>query len=342
VLRFERFDHGRRRAPVYPGTLHDQAMVTLLGDPAARELREQVDLLAGAGVAFDRAQFLAGKLTPVFFGSALTNFGVEPFLTALLELAPAPQPRLSDRGLVEPTHEAFSGFIFKIQANMDLRHRDRLAFLRLCSGRFQRNMVAHHGRLGRKVRLAQAYRLFGRERESLEEAFAGDVIGLINPGLFAIGDTLSAGPPRHFAAIPRFHPELFGVLRPRDFARYKPFAKGLAQLEEEGAIQVLRALDQTPRAPIVAAVGELQFEVVVARLREEYGVDVSLDRLPVSQARWIEGDPEVVARMTWPTRGTRRCHDRDGQLVVLFDSAWALEYSAEHNPDVHFVEGQSP
>jgi peptide chain release factor 3 len=342
VLRFERFDHGRRRAPVYTGTLHDQAIVARLGDTAARELRDQVALLVGAGAAFDRAQFLAGKLTPVFFGSALTNFGIEPFLTALLELAPAPQPRLSDRGLVEPTDEAFSGFVFKIQANMDPRHRDRLAFLRLCSGRFQRNMVVSPGRLGRKVRLTQAYRLFGRERESLEEAFAGDVIGLINPGLFAIGDTLSAGPPRRFAAIPPFPPECFGMLRNCDIARYKPFAKGLAQLEEEGAIQVLRPLDQNPREPILAAVGELQFEVVVARLREEYGVDARVDRLPSSQARWIEGHPEVVARMTLPNRGTMRCHDRDGQLVVLFDSPWALNYSAEHNPEMRFLEGQSP
>jgi peptide chain release factor 3 len=225
---------------------------------------------------------------------------------------------------------------------MDPRHRDRLAFLRLCSGRFQRNMVAYHARLGRKVRLAQAYRLFGRERESLEEAFPGDVIGLINPGLFAIGDTLSTGLPRRFAPIPRFHPECFGVLHNRDLARYKPFTKGLAQLEEEGAIQVLRPLDHNPREPIVAAVGELQFEVVVARLREEYGVDTHIDRLPASQARWIGGDPEVLARMIWPNRGATRCHDRDGQLVVLFDSAWALEYSLEHNPEMHFLEGQSP
>ncbi len=303
VLRFERLDHGRRRAPVHTGALHDQAIVALLGDTAARERRDQVELLAGAGAAFDRAQFLAGELTPVFFGSALTNFGVEPFLTALLELAPAPQPRLSDRGRVEPTQEAFSGFVFKIQANMDPRHRDRLAFLRICSGRFQRNMVAHHGRLGRKVRLAQAYRLFGRERESLEDAFPGDVIGLINPGLFSIGDTLSTGFPLRFAAIPSFPPECFGVLRHRDIARYKPFAKGLALLEEEGAIQVLRPLDHNPRQPILAAVGELQFEVVVARLREEYGVDASIDRLPVSQARWVEGDPEVVARMTLADSG---------------------------------------
>jgi peptide chain release factor 3 len=342
ILRFERREHGSRRAPVRAGDLNDRALAEQLGAMAYRELREHVELLAGAGATFDRAKFLTGKLTPVFFGSALNNFGVEPFFDALLELAPAPQARLSDQGPVEPTQEAFSGFIFKIQANMDPRHRDRLAFLRVCSGRFQRNMVTHHSRLGRKVRLTQAYRLFARERESIEEAFPGDVIGLIGPGLFTIGDTLSAGPPLQFAAIPRFQPELFGRLRNRDIARHKAFAKGLVQLEEEGAIQVLRTIEQSPRMPILAAVGELQFEVVVARLKEEYGVDASIERLPFTQARWLDGDPQVMARMTWPTRGTIRCHDRDGQLVVLFASTWELEYCAEHNPDVHFLEGQAP
>jgi peptide chain release factor 3 len=341
ILRFERREHGSRRSPVLAGDLNDRALAERLGATAYRELREHVELLAGAGATFDHTKFLTGKLTPVFFGSALTNFGVEPFFDALLELAPAPQARLSDQGPVEPTQEAFSGFIFKIQANMDPRHRDRLAFLRVCSGRFQRNMVTHHSRLGRKVRLTQAYRLFARERESLEEAFPGDVIGLISPGLFTIGDTLSAGPPLRFAAIPRFPPELFGVLRNRDMVRYKSFAKGLAQLEEEGAIQVLWAADQRLHAPILAAIGELQFEVVVARLGEEYGVDASVERLPFTQARWIDGDPEVIDRMTWPTRGTLRCHDREGRLVVLFASMWELEYSAKHNPDVHFLEGQS-
>jgi peptide chain release factor 3 len=284
----------------------------------------------------------AGGLTPVFFGSALNNFGVEPFFEALLELAPAPQARLSDHASVEPTQEAFSGFIFKIQANMDPRHRDRLAFLRVCSGRFQRNMVTHHSRLGRKMRLTQAYRLFARERGSLEEAFSGDVIGLINPSLFTIGDTICAGSPWRFTAIPRFAPALFGLLRNQDIARYKAFAKGLAQLEEEGAIQVLRAVDQSLREPIVAAVGALQFEVAVTRLKEEYGVDASIERLPLTLARWITGDPPVVAGMMLPTQGTLRCHDRDGQLVVLFASSWELEYSAKHKPDVHFLEGQSP
>jgi peptide chain release factor 3 len=176
---------------------------------------------------------------------------------------------------------------------------------------------------------------------SLEEAFPGDVIGLISPGLFAIGDTLSAGPPLQFAAMPRFPPELFGVLRNRDMVRYKSFAKGLAQLEEEGAIQVLWAADQRLHAPILAAIGELQFDVVVSRLAEEYGVDAGLERLPFTQARWIHGDVPTVNRMRWPTRGTMRCQDREGAPIALFESAWELEYCAKHNPDVHFLEGPS-
>jgi peptide chain release factor 3 len=214
-----------------------------------------------------------------------------------------------------------------------------MAFLRVCSGRFQRNLMIHHGRLGRKFRLAQAFRLFGRERDSIEEAYAGDVIGLINPGLFAIGDTLSAGPPRQFAAIPRFPPELFARLWTRDLTRQKSFAKGLAQLEEEGAIQVLWAADQRLHAPILAAIGELQFDVVVARLAEEYGVDVRVERLPFTEARWIKGDAPTVHRMIQPTQGTMRCQDSAGRPVLLFASPWELEYCAKHNSDLHFLEG---
>jgi peptide chain release factor 3 len=339
VLRFDRLDHGRRRAPVFAAALHHRALMERLGPLAYGRLCQDVELLTGAGAAFNRAKFLAGELTPVFFGSALINFGVEPFLDALLELAPTPQARLSDRGLVDPTDEAFSGFVFKIQANMDPRHRDRMAFLRICSGRFQRNLMTHHGRLGRKLRLTQAFRLFGRERDSIEEAFPGDVIGLINPGLLAIGDTLSAGSPRRFAAIPRFPPELFGRLRNRDIGRHKSFVKGLAQLEEEGAIQVLWAAEQSLHAPILGAIGELQFDVVVSRLTEEYGVDATIERLPFTQARRIEGEAPMVSRMILPTQGTMRCQDREGRPVVLFASPWELEYCAKRNPDVHFLDG---
>ena len=336
VLRFERTEHNRRQAPVITMDLADSRLDATLGADPVRRLREEIDLLSGAGARFDHDAFLSGKVTPVFFGSALTSFGVEPFLAALLDLAPPPAPRPSDRGPVEPTSELFSGFIFKIQANMDPRHRDRMAFLRVCSGRFQRDMLVHHARLGRKIRITRPHRLFARERELLAEAFPGDVVGLVNPGLFAIGDTLSTGAPLRFDAVPRFTPEHFAILRCRSLSKHKQFHRGLAQLEEEGAIQVLVSADSVQRDLVLAAVGELQFDVVVARLAHEYGVETALDRLPYDVARHVVGDPAAVAQIVWPYGGTLRVRDRQERLVALFGSAREAAYCAERNPDIAF------
>ncbi|MGE0543984.1 MAG: peptide chain release factor 3 [Dehalococcoidia bacterium] len=338
VLRFERTARGQHRAPVHVGAISDPALAHLIGDIAYRQLCDEVELLAAAGTAFDRGRFLTGDVTPVFFGSALNNFGVQPFLDALCELAPSPGPRMTDQGPVAPDDADFSGFIFKIQANMDPRHRDSMAFLRVCSGRFEKDMVVWHPRLGRSVRMSRPHRLFARERETVEEAYPGDVIGLVNPGLFAIGDTLCTGQPRRFDAIPRFPPEHFAIIESRDVARYKQFHKGLAQLEEEGAIQVLTAPESARREPILAAVGELQFDVVAARLRAEYGVETTLRRLPYTTARWVEGDPAAVAGARWLTRGVLRAQDRQGRPVALFQSAWDLDYAIQHNPAIRFRE----
>jgi peptide chain release factor 3 len=335
VLRFERTEHNRRQAPVITMDLADPRLDATLGTDPVRQLREEIELLSGAGVHFDRDAFLSGKVTPVFFGSALTSFGVEPFLAALLGLAPPPAPRPSDRGPVEPTSEAFSGFIFKIQANMDPRHRDRMAFLRVCSGRFYRDMLVHHARLGRKIRITRPHRLFAREREMLSEAFPGDVVGLVNPGLFMIGDTLSTAPLR-FDAVPRFAPEHFAILRCRSLSKHKQFHRGLTQLQEEGAIQVLVSADSVQRDLVLAAVGELQFDVVVARLAHEYGVETALDRLPFDMARYVLGDPAAVAQIVWPYGGALRVRDRQERLVALFGSAREAVYCAERNPDVVF------
>ncbi|MGH7277796.1 MAG: peptide chain release factor 3 [Candidatus Rokuibacteriota bacterium] len=336
VLRFERTQHNQRRAPVVTMPLGDARLPAELGAAAARALRDDIALLEAAGAPFDREAFLAGKVTPTFFGSALNNFGVERFLAALLELAPPPSPRPSDQGPVEPTGESFSGFVFKIQANMDRQHRDRMAFLRICSGRFRRDMVVHHARLGRTVRMTRPHRLFARERETVEEAFPGDVVGLVNPGLFAIGDTLSDGRPLRFDAIPRFEPEHFAVIRSRTVEKYKQFHRGLAQLEEEGAIQVLVAADATQRDLMLAAVGELQFDVVAARLKDEYGVETAVDRLPHVAARWISGPPEAIAAIMWPYSGALRVRDRQGQLVAVFRAHRDLDYCMEKNPEVTF------
>ena len=334
VLRFQRTEHNERRAPVVALELDDARLEEEIGQGPARALRDDIALLATAGARFDPDAFLAGKVSPVFFGSALNNFGVEPFLAALVDLAPRPTARRSDRGPIDPASDTFSGFVFKIQANMDPQHRDCMAFVRVCSGRFHRDMVVHHQRLGRQMRLTRPHRLFARERETVAEAFPGDVVGLVNPGLFAIGDTLSDGEPLRFDAVPRFEPACFAVLHNRAVAKHKQFHRGLAQLEQEGAIQVLVAADAAQRELVLAAVGELQFDVVVARLATEYGVQSSTERLPFRTARWVIGDAPAIAQVYWPYAGVLRLRDRDGRLVVLFHSERDADFCAEKNPDV--------
>jgi peptide chain release factor 3 len=335
LVRFVRTEHGQRKAPVLDGDLASPELEAVLGDAACGRLREEIDLIEAVGASLDADRFRAGDQMPVFFGSALTNFGVEPFLDALVDLLPSPGARPSDHGPLAPDRAAFSGFVFKIQANMDPQHRDRMAFLRVCSGRFAKDMEVHHARLGRTIRLSRPHRLFAQERATVDEAFPGDVVGLVNPGLFAIGDTISAGGPLRFDPIPRFAPECFGRLENRSMGRHKQFHKGLAQLEEEGAIQVFFPLDRG-REPVLAAVGELQLDVVVSRLQTEYGVQAVVQRLPFSCARWIDGDPAAVARMVWPSRDSLRGEDRSGRPVGLFASEWALRFAESENPEVRF------
>ncbi|MEX5219088.1 MAG: peptide chain release factor 3 [Nitrospira sp.] len=334
VLFFQRTAHNQRRAPMQVEAFPHPSLAATLGE-AYGPLQEEIALVTGAGTSFDRTRFLAGELTPVFFGSALTNFGVEPFLNAFLQLAPPPGPRLTAQRLVQPTDEAFSGFVFKIQANMDPQHRDRMAFLRICSGRFEKDMMVYHARLGRKIRMTRPHRLFGRDRETIDEAYPGDVVGLVNPGLFAIGDTLCSTESLVFDPIPQFPPECFGVLQSTDISKYKQFQKGLKQLEEEGVMQVLLAPDHVRREPILAAVGELQFDVVVSRLKNEYGVAATVERLPYTCARWITGDPEKLARVYWPM-DTLRLVDRSGRAVMLFASERLLAYCMKENPAIQF------
>jgi len=337
VLHFQRTERGRRPAPSTIRDLNDPALDRLLGETACQHLREQIELISEAGTTFDQSRFLAAELTPVFFGSALNNFGVEPFLEALLDLAPP--PGLLDQDPIDPNDETFRGVVFKIQANMDPRHRDRMAFLRILSGRFEKDMVVYHGRLRREVRLARAYRIFAREREPIAEAFPGDIIGVINPGMFTIGDTVSTGEPMELSDMPRFLPERFAVLRNRDIGRYKQFNRGLLQLEEEGAIQILYAEGVQRREPILAAVGELQFDVVLARLREEYGVSASIERLPFTCARRFEGEPAVESMIL--RGGALLCRDREGRSIMLFGSAWEIEYFQRVNPDISLAEADA-
>src|SRR5437660_1591033 len=291
VLRFERAAHGASVAAVTVGGLDDPMLENEIGPTAWQELREAAELLSGAGIAFSVEKFGHGRVIPVYFGSAINNFGVQPFLDALLEFAPPPAPHQARVGgeetIVEATSETFTGFVFKIQANMDKRHRDRLAFMRVCSGVFEKDMLVHHSRLNREVRMTRPHRLFARERETIETAYPGDVIGFVNPGLFHIGDAVSSGAPVEFAPIPRFAPEHFATLRAKQVTRQKQFQKGLAQLAEEGVMQLLAPHDGLKSEPILAVVGELQFDVLQSRLESEYNVEPTIQTLPFHMARWV-------------------------------------------------------
>ncbi len=331
VLRFERTQHGASVAPVTVTGLDDPLLEDTLGPSAWQELRDAAQLLEGAGVEFDFKRFNRGEVIPVFFGSAINNFGVEPFLKAVLEFAPSPIAR----GGVDPTDETFSGFVFKIQANMDKRHRDRLAFMRVCSGVFEKDMLVHHTRLDREVRMTRPHRLFARDRETIERAYPGDVIGFVNPGLFQIGDAVSSGDPVAFDRIPRFAPEHFGMLRAKQVTRQKQFQKGLEQLEEEGVMQVLTLHEGLKSEPVLAVVGELQFDVLRSRLETEYDVETTIQELPYKIARWVDRDVDAVARLNLPSR-SRVAVDRNGHPVVLFSSDWELDYATKENPGVEW------
>jgi peptide chain release factor 3 len=339
VLRFERTKHGAYVAPVTVSGLDDPALETEIGGVAWQELRDAAELLDGAGAAFDRRQFEYGRVIPVFFGSAVNNFGIEPFLRSVIELAPPPSPRHAKQNgddiELEPTSSTFTGFVFKIQANMDKRHRDRLAFMRITSGVFERDMAVQHARLGREVRMTRPHRLFARERETIDRAYPGDVIGFVNPGLFVIGDAVSSGTPVEFDRIPRFAPEYFATLRAKQVTRQKQFQKGLEQLEEEGAMQVFVVHDGLRSEPILAVVGELQFDVLQSRLETEYNVETTLTNLPYKLARWVDRDVADVARMSLPSR-SRLATDSSGRAVVLFTSDWELDFAMKENPGVDF------
>ncbi len=297
---------------------------------------EDLALLRELGAPFDPAGFLRGEFTPVFFGSALTNFGVQPFLEKFLQLCPPPANRMSEDGPVEASQPLFSAFVFKIQANLDPRHRDRVAFVRVCSGRFQREMEVLHPRSGKRIKLPRAHRVFGPQRETMDEAFPGDIIGLVNPGEFQLGDTICEGPAIHFEPLPQFSPEFFATLRTPDTSRRKQFARGLNQLIEEGAIQVFLEPGAIRREPILAAVGQLQFDVVKYRLESEYNTQTEIDWLPYKCTRWF-ADPEVDVDALRLPYGALVVTDQHGHPAVLFRSQRDAEYGQRQNINVPFV-----
>ena len=334
---FTRTEHGARPAPVQVTDLADPGLEALLGTARCARLRDDIELLDIAGEAMDQDNIDSGEITPMFFGSAVTNFGVEPFLNSFIKMAPGPAPRATAERAIQPDEPEFRGFVFKIQANMDPNHRDRIAFLRVVSGHFERDMTVMNPRLGRTVRLTRPQKLFAQDRILMEEAYPGDIIGLTNPGVFAIGDTLCTGAPVRFQGMPRFAPEHFAVLRNRRTEKYKQFQKGIEQLSEEGVVQLFHNINAARTEPILAVVGRLQFEVVQFRLETEYGVETILEPMPFEVLRWVDASPDDVKDIHW-VQNTRRVEDSDGHLAVLFPSMWSLNYMQEQNPKIGFGE----
>lgn len=313
--------------------LGDPMLDQLLGSQAG-ELRGQVELLEGAANPFEREHFLNGSQTPVFFGSALNNFGVQELLEAFVELAPPPRPRNALTRTVEPCEEAFSGFVFKIQANMDPAHRDRIAFLRICSGKFTRGMRVIHHRIGKQVALNNATIFMAQDRTNVEEAFSGDIIGIHNHGTIRIGDTFSEKEPLQFTGIPNFAPEHFRRVRLKNPMKSKQLHKGLIQLAEEGAIQVFRTL--VGGDLILGAVGLLQFDVTMARLEAEYGVDAVYEPVDYSTARWVDGEDRKTFERFERMQRSDLAYDAEGYLTYLCANEFRLGYAIKDWPDISF------
>ncbi len=316
-------------------SLDDPRLDELLG-AAADELRDDIELLEGAANPFSREDFLNGAQTPVFFGSAINNFGVRELLDAFVELAPPPGPREAAERTVHPDEPQFSAFCFKVQANMDPQHRDRIAFFRVCSGRFEKGMSVRHHRIGKDIKLSKATMFMARERAHVEEAFPGDIIGIHNHGTIKIGDTFTDKEPLKFTGIPNFAPELFRRVRLKDPMKRKQLHKGLVQLAEEGAVQVFKTLLDGDY--ILGAVGALQFDVTVERLRTEYKVDADYTATDFQVARWIESDDAEKLAAFRRQFEANLAEDADGFLAYLAPSVWKLNYTIEQWPEITFLK----
>ena len=332
VILFSRAERGRQSEEQVLA-LDDPQLKELVEDDLLEQAVEEMDLLEAAGAELDLEMVHAGELTPVFFGSAMTNFGVRPFLDAFLEMAQRPIARSGSEGPIDPLRPDFSGFVFKLQANMDPRHRDRVAFVRVCSGRFEKDMNVRHARTGKTIRLSRPQKLFGQERAVVEDAYPGDVIGLNNPGMFAIGDTLYTGTKVEFEGIPCFSPEIFSWLRNPNPSAFKNFRKGVNELREEGAVQILYDTDQSRRDPILAAVGQLQLEVVQHRLENEYGVETRLEPLGYQVARWGNGGWAALDKVG-RIFNCKTVQDAWSRPVLLFKNTWNLNQLQEEHVDL--------
>lgn len=339
------YDRMKNQVELFQGEDHSQIEVRKVedyNDPQIREMAgeylhdqlcQDLELLDVAGDPFDLEKVKRGELTPVFFGSAVNNFGVQTFLENFLQLAPKPEPRRSTSGIVEPTNEKFSGYVFKIQANMNPAHRDRIAFLRIVSGKFERGMSVKHVRAGKDIKLSQPQQFLAQDRDIVTEAYPGDIIGLFDPGIFRIGDSLSQSSEVVFDELPTFSPEIFAKVTVKNALKHKQYQKGIDQLTEEGTIQVFTTVGFEDT--LLGVVGQLQFEVFEYRMKGEYGVDVQLQRMPYQFARWIVADKVDPSKFRINSTLVK---DKKGNYVVLFENEYAMRTAMEKNPDAKFLE----
>ena len=318
--------------------IDDPRLTEVIGDEKKEVLMEEIELLDGASAEFDMDLVSRGKLSPVFFGSALTNFGVETFLQHFLQMTTSPLPRNADIGQIDPFSEDFSAFVFKIQANMNKAHRDRIAFMRICSGRFTAGMEVTHIQGGRKMKLSQPQQMMAQERKIVEEAYAGDIIGVFDPGIFSIGDTISTSAEKFaFEGIPTFAPEHFARVRQVDTMKRKQFVKGITQIAQEGAIQIFQEYNTGMEEIIVGVVGVLQFDVLKFRLENEYNVEIRLDNLPYEHIRWIE-NKEIDLDKLSGTSDMKKIKDLKGNPLLLFVNSWSVGMTLDRNEGLMLSE----
>ncbi len=331
--------HGAKQLASTVSELSDSRLKTTLGDEVYQTLVNDIELLDLAGDEFSADRVARGELTPMFFGSAMTNFGVEAFLKSFLQLSPPPATRLLQDGVREPQNESFSAFIFKIQANMNPAHRDRIAFFRICSGTFKKGMSVYHLQSGKNIKLSQPQQFLAQEREIVDEAYPGDILGIFDPGIFGIGDTLcSEGEKIRFEDFPVFPPEQFSRIQPKDTLKRKQFVKGIEQLAQEGAIQIFRQPGSGLEAYIVGVVGSLQLDVLSYRLKNEYGVDLLQTMLSYSLARWlIIEDKKDLSSIKGLDTGMIVLDSKE-RPVVLVNNEWTLNWMLERNPHIKFLE----
>jgi peptide chain release factor 3 len=339
ILTFSDTQKGTKEGVIEEIPLSDSRADEIMDPEQKAQLLDEIELLDGASADFDQELVSKGKLTPVFFGSALTNFGVETFLEHFLKMTTSPLPRVSDIGEIDPMDDDFSAFVFKIQANMNKAHRDRIAFMRICSGKFDASQEVYHVQGDKKMRLLQPQQMMAESRHVVDEAYAGDIIGVFDPGIFSIGDTICApGKKFTFEGIPTFAPEHFARVRQIDTMKRKQFVKGINQIAQEGAIQIFQEFNTGMEEIIVGVVGVLQFDVLKYRLENEYNVDIRLETLPYEHIRWIANKEEVKVDKIIGTSDMKKVTDLKGNPLLLFVNSWSVGMTEDRNPGLILTE----